>query len=107
MLAADSTVRGLVINGWTGGGISLLGSNNTIECSVIGTDRSGTFDVPNFIGVSIVHATGDLDGVALASIQGLYQIVQEQDAQLTQQQAQINELLARLIALEQNANATP
>ncbi len=64
MATHDSTVRGLVINGWTGGGISLLGSDNTIECSFIGTDQSGTFDVPNFIGVSIVHATGNLVGGA-------------------------------------------
>ena len=46
-------------------------------------------------GINKVITTGDLDGVALASIQGLYQIVQEQDAQLTQQQAQINRLAWR------------
>ena len=64
MATHDSTVRGLVVNGWTGGGISLLGSDNTIACSFIGTDHSGTFDVPNFIGVSIVHANGNLVGGA-------------------------------------------
>lgn len=41
-----------------------------------------------------VITTGDLDGVALASIQGLYQIVQEKDAQIAS-------LEARLAALEQ------
>lgn len=55
-----------------------------------------------------VITTGDLDGVALASIQGLYEIVQEKDAQLAAQQqrldaqqAQIDELIRRLSALEQ------
>jgi hypothetical protein len=59
-----------------------------------------------------VITTGDLDGVALASIQGLYQIVQEQDAQIAGlqeqidgQQGQIDALLTRLAALEQAAAA--
>ncbi len=43
-----------------------------------------------------VITTGDLDGVALASIQGLYQIVQEKDAQLAAQQQQIDTQQARL-----------
>ncbi len=61
-----------------------------------------------------VITTGDLDGVALASIQGLYQMVQEKDAQLAAQQgrllaqqAQIDSLAARLAALEQNASTAP
>jgi hypothetical protein len=59
-----------------------------------------------------VITTGDLDGVALASIQGLYQIVQEKDAQIAVlqeqiggQQGQIDALLARMAALEQAAAA--
>ena len=68
-----------------------------------------------------VITTGDLDGVALASIQGLYQIVQEKDAQLAaqqqqidtqqarldEQQAQIEKLIARLTALEQGSTTAP
>ena len=64
-----------------------------------------------------VITTGDLDGVALASIQGLYEIAQEKDAQLAaqqrqidaqqarldNQQAQIEKLIARLTALEQGS----
>jgi len=45
-------------------------------------------------------ATVDADGVALAAIQGLYQRVQELEAQNTQQQAEIEALKARLDALE-------
>ncbi|MDE3091451.1 MAG: tail fiber domain-containing protein, partial [Chloroflexota bacterium] len=55
-------------------------------------------------------STIDADGVALAAIQGLYQIVQEKDAQIAAQQKQIDSLEARLTALEQqagNANAAP
>ncbi len=48
-----------------------------------------------------VITTGDLDGVALASIQGLYQIVQEQDAQIGALQQENAALQARLAAIEQ------
>ena len=48
-----------------------------------------------------VITTGDLDGVALASIQGLYQIVQEQDAQIVALQQENADLQARLAAIEQ------
>lgn len=48
-----------------------------------------------------VITTGDLDGVALASIQGLFQIVQEKDAQIAAMQQQNADLEARLAAVEQ------
>ncbi|MEZ4767081.1 MAG: CSLREA domain-containing protein [Caldilineales bacterium] len=62
LATTESTVRGLVVNGWTGGGISLLGSGNTVECSFIGADSSGTLAIPNYIGVSIVHASENIIG---------------------------------------------
>lgn len=40
-------------------------------------------------------ATVDADGVALASIQGLHQLVQEQQATIQQQDAEIAELKAK------------
>ncbi len=46
-------------------------------------------------------STLDADGVALAAIQGLYQIVQDQQAQIAALQRQNAELEARLAALEQ------
>ena len=68
-----------------------------------------------------VITTGDLDGVALAGIQGLYEITQEKDAQLAaqqrqidaqqaqldDQQAQIETLIKRLTALEQGSSTAP
>ena len=42
----------------------------------------------------------DADGVALTAIQGLYQLLQERDAQVAAQQEQIDDLEARLAALE-------
>jgi hypothetical protein len=45
--------------------------------------------------------TVDADGVALAAIQGLYQLVQEQAARLATEQTQNAALEARLVALEQ------
>jgi hypothetical protein len=46
-------------------------------------------------------STVDADGVALAAIQGLYQLVQERETQITALQGQIAALEARVAALEQ------
>jgi hypothetical protein len=57
-------------------------------------------------------STVDADGVALASIQGLYQIVQEKDneisnlkSQMSKQQAEMDEMKTRLSALEARAGS--
>jgi hypothetical protein len=63
------------------------------------------------VGEDDTHiSTIDADGVALAAIQGLYQVVQGQEAQLAAQEAEISALKAqnaeierRLAALEQQA----
>jgi hypothetical protein len=47
----------------------------------------------------------DADGVALAAVQGLYELVQEQEALIAAQQSQISALEARLAALEQTMSA--
>jgi len=47
--------------------------------------------------------TVDADGVALAAIQGLYEIAQEQEAQIEALQQQNTELETRLLALEKAA----
>jgi hypothetical protein len=53
------------------------------------------------VGEDDTHiSTLDADGVALAAIQGLYQMVQEQEAQIAALQQQNAELEARLAALE-------
>jgi CSLREA domain-containing protein len=45
--ASGATVRGLVINRFTGNGISLSGGNATVAGNFIGTDVSGTVDLGN------------------------------------------------------------
>ena len=50
-------------------------------------------------------STVDADGVALAAIQGLYEIVQEQEGQIAALKAQNAALDARLTALEQSVGA--
>lgn len=42
----------------------------------------------------------DADGVALAALQGMYQLLQERDAQVTKQQERIKALEARVVSLE-------
>ncbi len=55
-LAADtSTIKGIVVNLFSGNGILITGSGNTIENTYIGTDISGTIAVPNALnGIEIV-----------------------------------------------------
>jgi hypothetical protein len=48
----------------------------------------------------VTISTIDADGVALAAIQGLYEMVQQKDAQIATQQRQIDDLEARLAVLE-------
>ncbi len=56
------------------------------------------------VGADDTHiSTVDAEGVAFAAIQGLYQVVQEQDAQIVALQGQNAALQARLSALEQRA----
>jgi hypothetical protein len=50
-------------------------------------------------------STVDADGVALAAIQGLYQALQEKEAQIAAQQQRIDDLEARMGALEQAVGA--
>jgi transcriptional antiterminator len=44
--------------------------------------------------------TGDSEGVALAAIQGLHQLVQERDAQINAQRLELLTLKERLVQLE-------
>jgi hypothetical protein len=50
-------------------------------------------------------STVDAQGVALAGVQGLYHLAQDQAAQLESQQAQIDDMQARLAAIEQPGGA--
>ena len=66
----NSTIRGLVINGFTGGSaIVMFGAtgNNTIEGNFIGTDATGTAAVPNGSGIASQSPNNLIGGVALAA----------------------------------------
>ena len=52
----DSTVKGLLIGGFPGSGISVTGERATIEGNWIGTDATGLKRVPNADGISIFDA---------------------------------------------------
>ncbi len=49
-------------------------------------------------------STLDADGVALAAIQGLYDVVKEKDAKIAEHQSEITELKSRLARLEKKIN---
>jgi len=68
--AGNSTVRGLVINGFTVRAISLGGNgNNVIAGNYIGTDASGTSSLPlpnNTVGVYVASANNIIGGTTVA-----------------------------------------
>ena len=67
--------------------------------SAAGAQSGGPYD--------LTWSTIDLDGVALAAIQGLYQMAQEKDALIAKLQEQNAALEARLSALERAAQRGP
>ncbi len=62
LLGGSSTVRGLIINRFSGAGIFLDTANNVIQCNYIGVDATGTSAAGNFFGVFVNGTTGSLIG---------------------------------------------
>ena len=66
--AANSTVRGLIINSFAAGpamvgtGIEVVSSNNTIEGNFVGTDASGTAARGNGSGVAVLGSNNRIGG---------------------------------------------
>lgn len=57
ILGPESTVRGLVVNGFSNAGVRLAGSYSVVESCYIGTDATGTAAIPN--AVSGIEVTGE------------------------------------------------
>jgi hypothetical protein len=63
LFTGGNTVKGLVINGFYGAGITIAaGGNNLIAGNYIGTDATGSAAVPNGIGVSIGGSGSNIIG---------------------------------------------
>ena len=68
VLAANTTIRGLVINGFKGTGIDLSASSCIIEGCFIGTNAAGTGSQGNFEpGISINQSANTIGGTAAAA----------------------------------------
>jgi CSLREA domain-containing protein len=70
--SGNSTVRGLVINRFTGstlhGAITISGTGgNTIQGNYLGTDTTGASSLPNYQGIRIDGSNGNVIGGASAS----------------------------------------
>lgn len=61
--ASNSTIRGLVVNSVDGNAIALLGNNNKVVGSFIGTDLTGTVAGPGNVGAGVaVSGSGNAIG---------------------------------------------
>ena len=60
--SGGSTVRGLVINGWPGRGVSVEAGANSIEGNYVGTNAAGTAIVTNGVGVGIFGPNNSVGG---------------------------------------------
>jgi CSLREA domain-containing protein len=70
--AANSTVKGLIINRWTDQGVVIKGSGNKVEGNFIGTDAPGTSDLGNSLsGVFIFDAPNNTIGGTTAAARNL------------------------------------
>jgi CSLREA domain-containing protein len=60
-----TTIRGLVVSGFSGSGITLAGGGNTVVGSYVGTDLSGAGDVGNLLdGIRVTSAENAIGGTA-------------------------------------------
>jgi hypothetical protein len=67
-VGSGTTVRGLVINRWSGNGIEVFSDGNTIEGNYIGTDVTGTLDLGNaFAGVRFSGSSNNTLGGTTAA----------------------------------------
>ncbi|MEG4932830.1 DUF4347 domain-containing protein, partial [Microcoleus sp. F8-C3] len=62
--SGGSTLRGLIINGFTTAGISVESNGNTVSGSYIGLDATGTLPIPNGVFGLVIQsgATGNIIG---------------------------------------------
>jgi hypothetical protein len=60
--AGGTTIRGLVINRFSGSGIWLLSGGNIIQGNYIGTDISGTTSLGNSAGISVQSDSNQIGG---------------------------------------------
>lgn len=63
----DSTIRGLIINGFSAAGIRIFGNNNTIRGCYVGTTSNGEAALGNTSGIFVVAGGDNLIGGTTAS----------------------------------------
>ena len=99
--AGDSTVKGLVVNSFSGAGIELAtGGGNTISGNYIGTDPTGTIDLGNDEGVVI--DLGDFNTIGGTAL-GAGNVISGNDGhgiRISTVSASENEVLGNLIGTQ-------
>ncbi len=102
----NTTIRGFVINGFTGGaGILIVNSGgNMIENNFIGTDTSGTLAAANLAGLEINTPNNTIGGTAAAA-RNLISGNTEGGINVPSPQSVGNQILGNLIGVEVNCSA--
>ncbi|HJU54466.1 MAG TPA: Calx-beta domain-containing protein [Pyrinomonadaceae bacterium] len=67
LLGGNSTIRGLVIQGFRGYGIRVESSNNVIQGNFVGLDPTGKLPRPNHYGIYVVNSSNNTIGGTAAA----------------------------------------
>jgi hypothetical protein len=106
--ADDSTIKGLVINGFDSRGIVVEGFNTTgnkVEGNFIGTDAAGTSALGNEDGVDIQQADDTTVGGTVSGARNVISGNRDAGIQIVSDSATGNEVLGNYIGTDKNGTA--
>ncbi|MDY3556247.1 DUF4347 domain-containing protein [Gemmata sp. JC717] len=98
--SSGSTVRGLVINGFSGAGVHIASANNFVQGNWIGLNASGTAAAANTTGVLLDNASGNTVGGATAADRNVISGNGEDGVSVSGAMATGNTILGNYIGLD-------
>jgi CSLREA domain-containing protein len=106
LLAGNSTVQGLAINGWDYSGISIVGAGSSvITGNYIGTNSNGTAPVSNRYGIVIYESSNNLIGGTSPAARNLISGNLENGIQITGSNSHTNQVFGNIIGLDAVGNS--
>ncbi len=103
--SSGSTVRGLVINGFSGAGVHIASANNFVQGNWIGLNASGTAAAANGTGVLLDNAGGNTVGGATAADRNVISGNSQNGVSVSGAMATGNTILGNYIGLDHTGAA--